>query len=409
MDSLLSKLMIESCDIFSQARLTKKTISVHERRLRNALVQADVSFPAAKSVASAAVRLAAERSASNDQNLSSAFVNLLKDLLSRPVPERPLEGVLLMVGPNGAGKTTTTAKLAKRLSRRGSTAVVACDICRPAAREQLQKMVEGGDVKFYAVDPKSPRLSLSGMLPELKKFRAVLLDTSGKQDNADADFEELSWISSEVSPDWTLLVCDASGGQQVSSLAKFFLPLGIDAAVLTKMDGDALGGAAISIIWEIDRPILFCGTGERVDDLDMFDPVRMAGRIMGKGDLATLAERAAREESIAALPVGRLDFNSMLSITCAIRGMGGLSWVTKMLPKNFVCGAGDASSGMARIEAMIMSMTTEERSKPYLFEDPSRISRVALGSGQDEGAVRELIGRLDMLNAAGLPGENTDD
>jgi signal recognition particle subunit SRP54 len=394
--------MQESCKTLSASRLTKKSLPIHEKRLRNALLEADVTLSVANTIARRAIDLVNQKSTrATPAQLSAAFIELLKDILHRPLPRQIGPSKIMMVGPNGAGKTTSTAKLARFLSARGSVAVVACDLCRPAALAQLQKMVENAPADFYALDPARPAESLSLLLPVVGSYKSVIFDTAGKQDNSTADFEELSKISAVTKPDWKLLVCDASGGQQISSLAKFFMPLGIDASILTKTDGDALGGAALSMVCETGRPIIFCGTGERLEDFEEFDAARMAARIMGRGDLAAIAARAELQESIRDIPdTGPLDFNTMLSLTTVIEGMGGMSWISRLLPGNMGAGTIDASSGVHHIKAMIMSMTNAERANPALLECPSRIERIAAGSGFDEGSVKELAGRLKVFNQA---------
>jgi signal recognition particle subunit SRP54 len=224
----------------------------------------------------------------------------------------------------------------------------------------------------------------------------VIFDTAGVQDTVPLVESSLPDLVRYASPEWKVLVCDAAGGQQVSALAEYLSPLGLDGCVLTKTDGDALGGAALTMVSVSGRPILFVGTGEGVGDLEVFSPEGMASRIMGQGDLATLASRA-KEVAPSVKLEGKFDFNSMLGMFSAVRAMGGISWVAKMMPGTVGRKADSAASGLARIEAIVLSMSAEERSNPGLLSESSRIFRIAHGSGQAEGTVRELVNRLESF------------
>lgn len=402
MSSMLARLMEESCQKLSSGRLTKKSASSHERLLRAALVSADVSFAVAKSLASKTVTAALGEQTRSKEGLSRTFVGLLEENLSRPHPPRQFGGRIVLVGANGAGKTTTAAKMARVLSRTGKVAVVACDHVRAAAAEQLEAMSSQSGSTFLALPKGSIAKSMKALSPVLEAYDHVIFDTSGVQDLVPLEETTLPDIVKFSSPDWRVLVCDAAGGQQIAALAEYLSPLALDASVLTKSDGDSLGGAALTIVSTTNRPILFVGTGERVEDLEDFSPRGMASRIMGQGDLASLARRAQEvsQESSQEIPVdGKFDFNSMLAMFSAVQSMGGMAWVAKMMPGGIGKIAGNAAEGLARVEAIVLSMSHAERSNPRLLSDSSRISRIARGCGQREGSVLELVNRLESFSS----------
>lgn len=396
MGSVLSRLMEESCRKIATKRLTGKTAADQERHLRVALVAADVSYGVARDLSARVIREALSAKSRCPREMSRLFVVAITDSLSRPIPDREFGGRIMLLGPNGAGKTTTAAKLAMRLSSTGTVAVVACDHVRAAASEQLCAMAKRTGASFFSL-PRGPvGPALERLAKDLESHRHVIFDTAGVQDTVPLVESSLPNLVRYASPEWKVLVCDAAGGQQVSALAEYLSPLGLDGCVLTKTDGDALGGAALTMVSVSGRPILFVGTGEGVGDLEVFSPEGMASRIMGQGDLATLASRA-KEVAPSVKLEGKFDFNSMLGMFSAVRAMGGISWVAKMMPGTVGRKADSAASGLARIEAIVLSMSAEERSNPGLLSESSRIFRIAHGSGQAEGTVRELVNRLESF------------
>lgn len=398
MSSMLSRLMEESCRKLAGARLTSRAAADQERHLRIALVSADVSFAAARSLANKAVQAARSSKSRSPEVLARHLVEILEGALSRPHPSRPFGGRVMLVGPNGAGKTTTAAKLAKRLASTGKVAVLACDHVRPAASEQLEAMSVRAGASFFKLPQGCASRALTSLSGDISGYDHLIFDTAGVQDMVPLEGSPLEDLARAAAPEWKVLVCDASGGQQVANLAEYLSPLGLDASILAKADGDAMGGAALTMVSVTNRPILFVGTGEGVDDLEDFSPIGMASRIMGQGDLASIAARARKVAPSVTLE-GKFDFNSMLGMFSAVRSMGGISWVAEMMPGHIGRMAGEASSGLSRVEAIILSMSCAERSNPSLLESPSRILRVARGSGQHEGTVRELVNRLESFSS----------
>ncbi len=397
MSSLLSRLLGESCRKLGSERLTAKSATDHERRLRLALVSADVSYAAATDLAKRVVDCARGVRSRNPTSISESLVAVLTEYLTPTHQSRTLGGRIALIGANGAGKTTTCAKLAKLLAASSRVAVVACDLSRPAASEQLETMASKIPVDFFTLVGQTPKIRKE-LLANLENYDHVIFDTAGQQDTVSIVDSGLPSFMTATRPDWKILVCDSAAGQQALSLASYLQPLGIDGCILTKTDGDALGGAALSLVAATSRPILYCGTGECIDDLEVFCPERMAGRIMGKGDLAALANQVKKSE--VRIPSGDgFDFNSMLTMTAAVRNMGGLGWMSKVLPGklgNLASQCSDSSS-LGRVEAIILSMSPQERCTPHLLQEPSRISRIAAGSGQSESEVLELVNRLELF------------
>lgn len=403
MGTVFSELMEKSCKKLGSLRLTKKSALEQERMIRAALVSSDIAYGAAAKLSKKIVSSALASQGEPGSDLSSVFVKIIEQSLSRPMPPRPFGGRVVLFGPNGAGKTTTAAKIAKLLSARGRVAVVACDHVRPAAAVQLEKMASISSASFFELPKGDVRSSLESLAGNLSGYDHVIFDTAGVQDLVPLDSSPLPEVVRFVRPSWKLMVCDAAGGQQVCALAGYLSPLGIDASVITKTDGDAMGGAALTVVEVTDRPIVFVGTGEKPDDLEEFSPARMASRIMGRGDLAAIASRARKVG--AEIPnCGKFDFDSMLGMFSAVRAMGGASWVAKMMPGTIGRMAERASDGMDRAESIIFSMSRQERKNPSLLSERSRVSRIAAGCGQDEGAVRELVNRLELFGSVMSPG-----
>jgi signal recognition particle subunit SRP54 len=332
----------------------------------------------------------------------------------------------MMCGLQGSGKTTTCAKLALHLrkTKKKNPLLVAADLQRPAAVEQLQSLGKQLGIAVYAepVTARPPEVCRRGIdFAKKNQHDVVILDTAGRLHIDDALMRELQEVQNTCQPHGTLLVCDAMLGQDaVNSSKEFHARLPLHGLILTKTDGDARGGAALSIVKVTGRPILFAGTGEKPDDLEPFDPPRMAGRILGMGDVVGLVEKAQQvidqkeaEQQARKLQKGQFNFEDFLSQLNMFRKLGPMKKVLGMLP-----GIGQAlkevdfdDQHFKRIEAVIQSMTQRERRNPDLIDQPRR-RRIAAGSGNPLDAVNQLIKQFKMMQdmmkklgrGGGLPG-----
>ena len=306
--------------------------------------------------------------------------------------------VIMMAGLQGAGKTTTTAKLAGKFKSKGrKPLLVACDVYRPAAITQLQINGEKQGVEVFSMGDKQNPVNIAKAAVEHAKshgFNVVILDTAGRLHVDEAMMEELQNIKEAVHVDQTILVVDAMTGQDAVNVADSFnQKLELDGVILTKLDGDTRGGAALSIKATCGKPILYVGMGEKLSDLEQFYPERMASRILGMGDVMTLIEKAqanidedkAREME-QKLKKAQFGFDDYLESMAQVKNMGGISSILSMMPgignKAADIEAAVDESKMARIEAIILSMTPKERSNPDLL-NPSRKKRIAKGAGVD--------------------------
>ena len=320
--------------------------------------------------------------------------------------------VLMMMGLQGAGKTTTAAKLAGKLKAKGRRPLlVACDVYRPAAIKQLQVNGEKQGVEVFSMGENQKPVNIAKAAYEHAKkngFNIVILDTAGRLHVDEDMMKELQEIRQNVAIDQTLLTVDAMTGQDAVNVASVFdEKIGIDGVILTKLDGDTRGGAALSIRAVTGKPILFTGMGEKLSDLEQFYPDRMASRILGMGDVLTLIEKAQEtvdEEKAKAmtqkLKKAQFDFEDYLESMNQMRKMGGLSSVLAMMP-----GLGSQMKGienaidekkMAQTEAIILSMTPKERTNPEIL-NPSRKHRIARGAGVDIAEVNRLVKQFEQM------------
>ena len=317
----------------------------------------------------------------------------------------------MMVGLQGAGKTTTTAKIAGKLKAKGRKPLLAaCDVYRPAAIQQLQINGERQGVPVFAMGDRQDPVNIAKAAIEhaaKNSYNVVILDTAGRLHVDEDMMDELVRIREAVSVDQTLLVVDAMTGQDAVNVASMFQEkVGIDGVVLTKLDGDTRGGAALSIRSVTGKPILYIGMGEKLSDLEQFYPDRMASRILGMGDVLTLIEKAELEideekakEMSQKLRKAEFDYNDFLDQMNQIKKMGGLGGIMSMLP-----GMGQLKGGMPeiddsamdRVEAIILSMTKEERANPSLM-NPSRKQRIAKGAGVDISEVNRIVKQFDQM------------
>ncbi len=398
-------------------KLTEKNISDSLREVRLALLEADVELSVAKDfiarVKEKALGETVLRSIQPGQQIVKIFNDEIATLLggdAAPLDLNP-PARLLLVGLNGAGKTTTSAKLALHLRKEGRRPLlVACDLYRPAAIEQLVTLGKQIDIPVFRPEP--------GETDVLKVAKAALkwaedqggtvtiFDTAGRQEVDGALIEELKQLHRFLAPRETLLVADAATGQQAVNVARTFdESVGITGIVLTKLDGDARGGAALSMRGVTGRPIKFVGVGEKLSDFEAFVPDRMAGRILGMGDVVGLVERAADaiDEDEALRMAERMkganfDFNDFLAQMRMMNRMGGMQSVLGMLP-----GMGDKLKGvnldenrMKRTEAIVLSMTPKERTRPEIIK-ASRRRRIALGSGVTVTQVNQLLKQFGQM------------
>lgn len=434
-ESLSEKLQNVFRNLRSKGRLTEADVKTALKEVKMALLEADVNFRVVKQFVKSVEERAIGSDVMNGLNPGQMVIKIVNDemvtLMGSETTEiafRPGKSitVLMMTGLQGAGKTTTAAKLAGKFKLKGKNPLlVACDIYRPAAIKQLQVNGEKQGVEVFSMgDGHSPVDIAKAAVEHASKNdnRLVILDTAGRLHIDDDMMQELEAIKEAVDFAQTILVVDAMTGQDAVNVAKTFDErIGIDGVILTKLDGDTRGGAALSIRAVTGKPILYAGMGEKLSDLEQFYPDRMASRILGMGDVLTLIEKAQEEidEEKAAEMEKRMKraeftFDDYLTSMNQMKKMGGLTSVLSMMPgmggsqlKQIEEAVDDKK--MARIEAIIYSMTPEERSKPSLM-NPSRKRRIAAGAGVDISEVNRLVKQFEqakkmMKSMPGLTGK----
>ena len=395
----------------SRGRLSDADVDEALREIRTALLEADVDVGVARSLVSGIrARLVGEdlsKSLSPGQQVVKAVHEQLIEVLGgetlRLTYASAPPTVVLLAGLQGSGKTTTSAKLARWFRQQGrNPLLVGADLQRPAAVEQLRILGEQAGVPVFS-EPTDPVAVAAAGLREARRLgRDVLIvDTAGRLAIDEALMDEVRRVSSAVSPRYTFLVIDAMTGQDAVATARAFHDaLELDGVILTKLDGDARGGAALSVKEVVGRPIAFASTGERLADFDLFHPDRMASRILGMGDVLTLIEQAEREfdhdvatEGAARLLEGRFtleDFLSQLQQVKKLGSLGGLLSLMPGVPKELKNNAAIDDAQVAQVEAIIRSMTPRERGEPGVI-DGSRRSRIARGSGTTTQEVNQLL------------------
>ena len=418
-ESLSDKLQNVFRNLRGKGRLSEADVKAALKEVKMALLEADVSFKVVKqfikSVEERAVGADVMNSLTPGQQVVKIVHEELIRLMGSETTELKLSGgitVLMMMGLQGAGKTTTAAKLAGKLKGRGKRPLlVACDVYRPAAIKQLQVNGEKQGVEVFAMGENQKPVNIAkGAYEYARKngFNVVILDTAGRLHIDEDMMRELKEIRENVPIDQTLLTVDAMTGQDAVNVAAAFQEqIGIDGVILTKLDGDTRGGAALSIKAVTGKPILYVGMGEKLSDLEQFYPDRMASRILGMGDVLTLIEKAQEtvdEEKAKAmtqkLKKAQFGFDDYLESMNQMKKMGGLSSVLSMMP-----GLGAQMKGiedaidekkMARTEAIILSMTPKERSNPEIL-NPSRKNRIARGAGVDIAEVNRLVKQFEQM------------
>ena len=422
-----------------QATISETNVEGALKEVRRALLEADVSLPVVQEfveeVRRKAVGAEVVRGVSPDQK----FIQLVHEQLvetmggeNAPLAKAKGEGegptVVLMAGLQGAGKTTATAKLGLHLKEQGRRALlVAADVYRPAAIDQLTTLGRqiGVEVFSLGADAKPEAIAAAGIAKaKAEGFDTVLVDTAGRLQIDQSMMEEMVRIREATAPDEVLLVVDSMIGQEAANLTRaFHEQVGITGAVLTKLDGDSRGGAALSIRKVSGAPIKFIGTGEKVEALQPFHPERMASRILGMGDVLTLVEKAQKEVELAdvermqqKLQEASFDFSDFLQQMRLIKRMGSLGGLMKMIPGMNKIDDGMLKQGeqqLKKIEAMIGSMTESERNQPELLaSQPSRRRRIASGSGHTTADVDKVLADFQkmrgfmqqMSRGGGMPG-----
>ena len=431
-ESLSDKLQNIFKGLRSKGKLTEDDIKVSMKEVKIALLEADVNFKVVKNF----IKDVTEKSLGEEvmtsltpgQMVIKIVNEELTELMGSETTELSLKGgneisVIMMMGLQGAGKTTTASKLAGKLKAQGrKPLLVALDIYRPAAIEQLKVNAEKQDVPFFSMGDKNKPVDIAKASIEHAKqnnYNTVIFDTAGRLHIDEDMMNELVEIKDVIEIDDALLVVDAMTGQDAVNVAKEFdEKIGIDGIIVTKLDGDTRGGAALSIKAITGKPILYVGMGEKLSDLEQFYPDRMASRILGMGDVLSLIEKAEQtideekaKEMESRLKKAEFTYDDYLEYMGQINNMGGLSSILKMMP-----GMGNKVSEdmlpsekqLTQIEAIIYSMTPEERNNPDLI-NPSRKRRIADGAGVDVTQVNRLTKQFEqakkmMKNMNGMMG-----
>ena len=421
-ESLTDKLQNVFKNLRSKGRLTEEDVKAALKEVKMALLEADVSFKVVKQFVKAVEARAVGADVMNGLNPGQMVIKIVNEemisLMGSEMTEIQLQPgksitVIMMCGLQGAGKTTTTAKIAGKLKVKGKKPLlVACDIYRPAAVKQLQINGEKQEVDVFSMgENHKPSDIAKAALEHAKKngHNAVILDTAGRLHIDEEMMAELQEIKASMEVHQTLLVVDAMTGQDAVNVAKEFdEKVGIDGVVLSKMDGDTRGGAALSVKAGTGKPILYVGMGEKLSDLEQFYPDRMASRILGMGDVLTLIDKVQanididedkEKEMAARMKKGKFDFNDYLESMKQMKKMGGLSSILGMIP-GMGRQLGDIESmvdekQLSRTEAIILSMTPAERENPKLL-NLSRKSRIARGAGVDIAVVNRFVKQFEQ-------------
>lgn len=440
-DALAERLEDAWKKLRGQDKISQSNITEALKEVRRALLEADVNLQVVKSFISEVEKAALGAEVISGVNPGQQFIKIVYDELVKVMGESnvPLAQaaqaptVILMAGLQGAGKTTATAKLALYLRKeKRSCLMVATDVYRPAAINQLITLGQQIEVPVFELGTEANPVEIAQKGVEKAKelkVDTVIIDTAGRLQIDESMMAELAQIKAKVKPNDTLLVVDAMTGQEAANLTRtFHEQIGITGAILTKLDGDTRGGAALSVRQISGQPIKFVGVGEKVEALQPFYPDRMASRILNMGDVLTLVEKAQEELDLADVEKmqnkilqAQFDFNDFLKQMKLLKNMGSLGGVLKLIPGMGKLSGADIERGeseLKRTQAMIGSMTPEERSNPDLLaKSPSRRRRIARGSGHDESEVTKLItnftrmrsmmqqmGQGRMPGMAGMPG-----
>ena len=427
-DSLTEKLQNVFKNLRSKGRLTEDDVKAALREVKMALLEADVNFKVVKNFVKSVQERAVGQDVMSGLNPGQMVIKIVNDELVNLMGSETTEikfqpgsqkTVIMMMGLQGAGKTTTTATLAGKFKLKGKKPLlVACDVYRPAAIKQLQINGEKQGVEVFSMgDNQKPANIAKAALEHAEKNgnNVIILDTAGRLHIDEEMMEELQEIKNTVEVHQSILVVDAMTGQDAVNVAENFNEkIGIDGVIVTKLDGDTRGGAALSIKAVTGCPILYVGMGEKLSDLEQFYPDRMASRILGMGDVLSLIEKAGEEideeqarKMTEKLKKSQFDFEDYLESMKQMRKMGGLGSIMNMLPGLGGMGglgkgkmpdidADDAEQKMARVEAIIYSMTIKERQNPDIIT-PQRKRRIAAGAGVDISEVNKMMKQFEQM------------
>ncbi len=421
-ESLSDKLQNVFKNLRSKGRLTEADVKAALKEVKMALLEADVNFKVVKQFINSVTERAVGQDVMTSLTPGQMVIKIVNEemvsLMGSETTEIALKPsneitVILMAGLQGAGKTTTTAKIAGKMKQKGrKPLLVACDIYRPGAIKQLEINGEKQGVPVFSMGDKINPVNIAKAAIEHAKtggYNVVILDTAGRLHVDEDMMQELQNIKSEVDVHQTLFVVDAMTGQDAVNVAKAFNErIEIDGVVLTKMDGDTRGGAALSIKSVTGKPILYVGMGEKLSDLEQFYPDRMASRILGMGDVLTLIEKAEAnldndkaKELSRKMQKAEFGYDDFLESMNQIKSMGDIGDLLGMIPgmnssalKNV--SLQDSEAQMKRTEAIILSMTPAERANPNLM-NPSRKKRIAAGAGVDISEVNKLVKQFDQM------------
>ena len=420
-DSLSEKLQNVFKNLRGKGRLTEADVKAGLKEVKLALLEADVSFKVVKQFIKAVEERAVGTDVLESLTPGQTVIKIVNEEMVKLMGSETTEiklrpsneiTVIMMTGLQGAGKTTTAAKLAGKFKIKGRKVLLtACDVYRPAAIKQLQVNGEKQGVEVFSMGDQNKPVDIAKAAVEHAKkhgMSVVILDTAGRLHIDESKMEELVEIKENVNVDYSILVVDSMTGQDAVNVASTFVDkVGIDGVILTKLDGDTRGGAALSIRAVTGKPILYVGMGEKLSDLEQFYPDRMASRILGMGDILTMIEKAQEsideeqsKKMVQKMKKNQFDFEDYLESMRQMKKMGGIGALLSMMP-----GMGGAQmkqledavdeKKMARIEAMILSMTVKERQNPSIL-NPSRKRRIANGAGVDISEVNRLVKQFEQ-------------
>ncbi len=417
-DSLSEKLQSVFKNLRSKGKLTEDDVKLALKEVKMALLEADVNFKVVKNFVKTVGERAIGQEVLTSLTPGQMVIKIVNEELVKLMGDETTEialkpsneiTIILMCGLQGAGKTTTTAKLAGKFKQKGrNPLLVACDVYRPAAIEQLQINGEKQGVPVFTMGSGHKPLNIAKAAiehAEKNGLNVVILDTAGRLHIDEDMMNELIEIKENIQVNQSILVVDAMTGQDAVNVSEMFNEkIGIDGVILTKLDGDTRGGAALSIRAVTGKPILFVGMGEKLSDLEQFYPDRMASRILGMGDVLTLIEKAeANIDNEKAEALGRkikkaeFDFNDFIDSLDQMKKMGGLTSILGMMPGMSLPKDVDVDDNAFKsVEAIIHSMTLEERSNPDLL-NPSRKKRIANGAGVDISEVNRLVKQMEQM------------
>ena len=420
-ESLSERLSTIFQGLSGKGKLSEDDVNLALKEVRMALLEADVNFKLVKDFVAKVKEKAIGEEVFSSLSPAQTVIKIVKDELTAMMGEENTElklrpqseiTVIMMVGLQGAGKTTTAAKLAGKFQKmHRKPLLVACDIYRPAAIEQLRVNAEKLSIPFFSLGNQvKPEEIAKRAYEEAKEkgYNLLILDTAGRLQIDDALMQELKRMKATVPVDWTILTVDAMTGQEAVNVSQSFSEdIGVDGVILTKCDGDTRGGAALSIKAMTGQPILFLGMGEKLSELEPFYPDRMAGRILGMGDVLSLIEKAQSEideekakESVRKLSKGQFNYDDFMEQMNQLQKLGGIAGILKMLPGMNKAMQGidleDSEKKMKQVKCIIQSMTFKERANPKLM-NPSRKKRIASGAGVDISEVNRLVKQFEEM------------